>query len=126
MQTLIRTLISGILFLLKISLSTVAFYWHNDTLGLCHLTMFIPNQCVPELVHPLACSSYVYCYLMVPPPPPPPNLSIIYISFLDKCHTSAFNTLISKCRYKKIKRPHDVFVKIHHLWISLYLFAIKY
>ena len=52
-----------------------------------------PNQFVPEIVSPMPCSSGLVRYILV----------FVYffkelisfIGFLDKCHTSVFNALIS-------------------------------
>ena len=41
-----------------------ALYWRNDTHNLCYLTVFIPNQFVPELVHHLPCSSRLFSIYM--------------------------------------------------------------
>ena len=71
-------------------------FWRNDTHNLCHLTVFIPNQFVPELVHHVPCSlrfvrvcySCIIVYFY--------KLSVPYTDFLNKCHIRVFNGWIYK------------------------------
>ena len=61
----------------KISITTILFYWRNDT-----------SSFVPENVSPLSCSSglvrhtLLFVYFL--------KELISFIGFLDKCHTSVF------------------------------------
>ena len=75
-------------FLSKISIPAIEFYWRNYTHNICHRPCSSLNLFVPELVRLLACSSYNY-YLFIYF-----TLFIPYIDSLDKCHSSAFNSLI--------------------------------
>ena len=103
-------------FSLKMSITAISFYWRDNTPSfvtwrsrlttapdtpMCivlHGGQFIggvhpPDQFIPEIVSPLPCS-----YALVRH-----TLLIVYffkefisfIRFLDKCHTSIFNTLIT-------------------------------
>ena len=61
---------------------TITIYWRNDTLNLC-----------PKISSPLSlfvlwlvCDILLFFFS--------PKLLISYLSFLDKCHTRAFNALI--------------------------------
>ena len=61
--------------------------------NLCHLTEFIPNQFVPEIVCPLPCSCGFARHVLLFV-----NFFkelISCIGFLDKCHTSVFIALIN-------------------------------
>ena len=61
----------------------------------------IPNQLLPELAHSLACLSYSYSFFFF-------KLIILYIGFLDICHTSALNDFIfqNSMRKEKSSLPH--------------------
>ena len=79
----------------RIRTSMIATLWRNDTPTFCHLTEFMPNQLVPEIVSPLPFSSglvrhtlmFVYFFKEL----------IAFIGSLDKCYTSVFNALILTC-----------------------------
>ena len=53
---------------MKISITPILFCWCNDTPTFCHLTEFIPNQFIPEIVCPLPCSPclfVIHCCLFI-------------------------------------------------------------
>ena len=53
------------LFLLKISLTAISFYWRNDTpTNTRHLTSSSQNQFVPQTVSPLPCPLYITVCLL--------------------------------------------------------------
>ena len=112
----IRTSMIATLFLLKISITAISFYWRNDTTTFCNLTEFIRKSISSlRFVSPLPCSSELVRH----------TLLFVYffkelISFngsLDKCHTSVFNALISCRMENKLMQSKQLVVSlgIHHI-----------
>ena len=66
-----------LIFYMKISIPAIAVSWRNDTHNLCHLTMFIEE-------FSSSLNLFVLWFFIL----------VLYIDFLDKWHTSAFNALI--------------------------------
>ena len=75
--------------LMKISVTTISFYWCSDTPNFVTWRSSFQNHFVPEIVSPLSCSSGLVRH----------TLPFVYflklissIGYPDKCHISVFNS----------------------------------